>query len=730
MKSGYHDNSIALYGAAQKLPEEKKAFLRRLPTAILCGAGLGWMAADIFPSAGISGPVASAVLLIVILAFNALRETRLSPWIFLSGIIGLLLVSLIFLTALRDGFCVLGNDMLTNLTKETGHIHLLWETEDISHGRAAAVFLGLLAGLLLSAGRAAAFLMAALSAALAAFGLIPVSPGHAVFLAGVLLMLLGGYEGFNLRFALGGLVLALAVGVPAVLLSGTAGTEARHTLMQYLHQLIYDESTNSMPEGELAHLGAWKKSDAPALELTMEEPEKLYLRGMTGEVYTGTSWEKLDNEEKSSWWDRFYYLHKDGFNALTAISSAQAVASDAEEKNMTIRNLSACREHAYLPYGLTDWEGLDDTLIGDEEAPGVGTENLRYLAGSVPEWFEAQGYLSSHQDDDEVKAFLKQEALLRLYAGENYLEIPEETAAVLARTFKTQNHDMSLSEIKDLILDTLDDTLTYTEEAVTYQGDGDFLTFLLERSGSGYSVHYATAAALMLRYFGVPARYVEGYFLPREAASHYEAGETVVLTEENAHAWAEYYLDGIGWIPFETTPGYRDDEELQAGIGDEAGSEKHYSPKKTETDDETEKNEQEITENGGMLRHFALPPAALILALLVVLLLMLILRIIRERRKLRRALGRIYEAENREAIASLYGYARLLLKKAGAENSDLAGEKEAEALNREALFSNHRMSDEAREKMEAYVGEALRASRRSWHFPERIFYRWIKPLYL
>ncbi len=130
-------------------------------------------------------------------------------------------------------------------------------------------------------------------------------------------------------------------------------------------------------------------------------------------------------------------------------------------------------------------------------------------------------------------------------------------------------------------------------------------TCALERSGSGYSVHYATAAALMLRYFGVPARYVEGYFLSAEEAGRYAAGERIVLTERNAHAWAEYYLDGVGWIPFETTPGYTDDEELNAGPGTGLKTERYYS--QTEPEPPEDNTPEDITENGGMLRHFRVP---------------------------------------------------------------------------------------------------------------------------
>ena len=60
----------------------------------------------------------------------------------------------------------------------------------------------------------------------------------------------------------------------------------------------------------------------------------------------------------------------------------------------------------------------------------------------------------------------------------------------------------------------------------------------------------------MFRYFGIPARYVEGYIITPEDANSAKSGEPIAVTGENAHAWAEYYRDGVGWIPFEATPPY------------------------------------------------------------------------------------------------------------------------------------------------------------------------------
>ena len=79
------------------------------------------------------------------------------------------------------------------------------------------------------------------------------------------------------------------------------------------------------------------------------------------------------------------------------------------------------------------------------------------------------------------------------------------------------------------------------------EGTEDFARWFLEESDTGYCVHYATATTVLLRAAGIPARYVEGYLTEAVPA------ETVTVTEKDGHAWAEYYLPGIGWIPLEST---------------------------------------------------------------------------------------------------------------------------------------------------------------------------------
>lgn len=80
----------------------------------------------------------------------------------------------------------------------------------------------------------------------------------------------------------------------------------------------------------------------------------------------------------------------------------------------------------------------------------------------------------------------------------------------------------------------------------------DFVQYFLEESNQGYCVHFATAATVMLRALGIPARYVEGYVVDRGS---FRADQWANVPARNAHAWAEIWVPGTGWIPVEATPG-------------------------------------------------------------------------------------------------------------------------------------------------------------------------------
>ena len=67
---------------------------------------------------------------------------------------------------------------------------------------------------------------------------------------------------------------------------------------------------------------------------------------------------------------------------------------------------------------------------------------------------------------------------------------------------------------------------------------------------TGYCQHFAGAMAALLRFNGIPARVVVGFTAGEEARSG-----VWVVTRNNAHAWVEAYFPGVGWVPFDPTPG-------------------------------------------------------------------------------------------------------------------------------------------------------------------------------
>ena len=317
-----------------------------------------------------------------------------------------------------------------------------------------------------------------------------------------------------------------------------------------------------MPEGDLKNLPARAQSEAPALEVTMETPQKLYLRGAVYENYTGTAWESADTQKQADYEDLFYWLHESSFYGQSQIGLVEQIEGQRAQ-SMTVQTLDACGGHGYYPYAVAGSEMLDAQRIGDAELPAV--QELHYYTGSVPRWYELQQTLVESQNTTAVSGYLAVEQEYAAYVTEMDLQMTQTSWEVLRRHIDEEDSGKTLGEIREIIRTYLDGAITYDESVGTYNGNSDFLQYVLERSGSGYDVHYATAATLLLRYFGVPARYVEGYFVSADEAALIQAGEPVTLDESHAHAWAEYYLNGVGFVPFEVTPGYIDDEEFELG---------------------------------------------------------------------------------------------------------------------------------------------------------------------
>jgi hypothetical protein len=81
-------------------------------------------------------------------------------------------------------------------------------------------------------------------------------------------------------------------------------------------------------------------------------------------------------------------------------------------------------------------------------------------------------------------------------------------------------------------------------------GPGEPVSRFLLSDRAAHCEYFASSAVLLLRYLGVPARYVIGYY-----AHERDSGEQIVVRQRDAHAWAEAWIDGKGWITVDATPG-------------------------------------------------------------------------------------------------------------------------------------------------------------------------------
>lgn len=120
--------------------------------------------------------------------------------------------------------------------------------------------------------------------------------------------------------------------------------------------------------------------------------------------------------------------------------------------------------------------------------------------------------------------------------AKDYLQLPKTTRTWAAK--------LAEGKTPQQIQEFVRSCANYDETAV---GSGQDIAGWLIESGGGYCVHFATTAAVLLRAAGIPARLVTGYTVS------VQAGLRKTVTEEDAHAWVEFW-DGEAWRILEATP--------------------------------------------------------------------------------------------------------------------------------------------------------------------------------
>jgi len=93
----------------------------------------------------------------------------------------------------------------------------------------------------------------------------------------------------------------------------------------------------------------------------------------------------------------------------------------------------------------------------------------------------------------------------------------------------------------------------------TFQKEGyeGIISFLF-KTRKGYCAHFASAYALLLRYYGIPARVVGGF----KAIEDNKILDYYRFYDFNAHSWVEVYTDKLGWVPIDPTSDRISEDEM------------------------------------------------------------------------------------------------------------------------------------------------------------------------
>lgn len=177
------------------------------------------------------------------------------------------------------------------------------------------------------------------------------------------------------------------------------------------------------------------------------------------------------------------------------------------------------------------------------DSPGI-MSSADYLLFSPAELEEERLYRVQSWPDAVLDASLsdwRRETDLRLPADEN-----PQTLALAAQLRGQYSDD---AELVDAVLAMFSQQgFGYTLEPPLLPSRNPVDAFLFE-SRLGFCEHFAAAFVTLMRAAGVPARVVAGY----QGGEVNPLNRTVIVHQFDAHAWAEVWLEGEGWVRVDPT---------------------------------------------------------------------------------------------------------------------------------------------------------------------------------
>lgn len=288
------------------------------------------------------------------------------------------------------------------------------------------------------------------------------------------------------------------------------------------------------------------------LQTDAQPTEMLYLKGFEGGEYMGGNWNRSNDEalfeqmaERLDWGEWSYMIGGMYYSMYYAMNEGVYVEDMPFPRYLWITHTGGSYYNTYAPYYsqrgawvLSPASAEDGYVFRYYEQ-----KDMHIGEGGVPESFSMQ--MEWYREVQDAYAKEAQTAYTRVPAE----LLPRLTALV------EENPLESLEEITAFILYTLQSNTAYTLTPGRAPVNEDVVEYFLFEGKRGYCVHYAAAATLMYRLYGIPARYVSGYAVPPSAFRQTaEESWRAEATDEQAHAWVEIFLEDYGWTPVEVTP--------------------------------------------------------------------------------------------------------------------------------------------------------------------------------